>query len=617
MRSRTQNFMAAFTLGLIACAAATPCVAQRTESVPRYDPSSRVWSISIYKYDKEGRLEEVEDFDQNQRLRRRVRYYWNGPRPDVRVSDYWTDIPEGQVLKGEETTGYDGEGNEVSSGTAVFDKQGRQIGGAITRKNPDTGAKEELKYDPKTGKYEESAAAAPLAPPSPVGKDEKTKSELKDKSGKVQSARSVGVVYDRNGRTGDQVTLSLTNDPQRYENIPGLGVVIIINGSVGGNLEGVAVNLGDGRQQPASQPLTFQLSETASNIPVSLSSQGNPTPFAQGSVPVRPGGLTTSVARTGSPRDFRTPPVCQDMSFISGPLSGDGHVTRVMVDNQPAMIIAESPRTVYFDLPAGTSAGPHQLTVQDGARSAAFPIIKLGLAGGVDQPTLLRGQKTNYSVTVDFGELPDTIWQRGGGLSAELTNPSQIQQAAPGFHIPRDGEPGVVLLVITNESREAVSIKPSQGERVVLALHRQDFQNNRFTNRGEVQSKRSGSFLLNLLAQAFFAPIPGRGAGGDVLAGGPTTPEATPKNPVVAHQLPDDFKACEGDCNAVPSTKPSGQVSTISCRAITCKTPCHCELMRAQRGTHPDTKKPYPWERAAQPAEYKPSEYEYACFCEQ
>jgi hypothetical protein len=220
-------------------------------------------------------------------------------------------------------------------------------------------------------------------------------------------------------------------------------------------------------------------------------------------------------------------------------------------------------------------------------------------------------------VTVDFGELPDSFWQRGGGMSSELTNPSQIQQAAPGFHIPREGEPGVVLLVIINEAREAVSIEPSRDERIVLALHRQDFQNNRFTNRGEVQSKRSGRFLLNLLAQGFFAPIPGQEVGGGVLAGGPTTTETIQKNPVVAHQLPDDFKACDGECNAVPSTKPSGQVSTIRCRPITCKDPCHCELMRAQRGTNPDTKKPYPWERATQPAEYKPSEYEYACFCEQ
>src|SRR2546430_9272610 len=42
------------------------------------------------------------------------------------------------------------------------------------------------------------------------------------------------------------------------------------------------------------------------------------------------------------------------------------------------------------------------LIVQDGARGALFTIVRMGLTGHVDQPSLLRGQKTNYSVTVDF-----------------------------------------------------------------------------------------------------------------------------------------------------------------------------------------------------------------------
>src|SRR5262249_45734847 len=117
--------------------------------------------------------------------------------------------------------------------------------------------------------------------------------------------------------------------------------------------------------------------------------------------------------------------------------------------------------------------------------------------------------KTNYSVTLNFGSLPASVWQNGGPAS-ELMDPSALRTAANGFHVPQTGEPGVVLLAINNVSRETVHIIPSQNERVFFTLHEQDFQNNQFTTRGEVQSRVSGTFTIDLLAQGFFAPIKGQ-----------------------------------------------------------------------------------------------------------
>jgi len=68
----------------------------------------------------------------------------------------------------------------------------------------------------------------------------------------------------------------------------------------------------------------------------------------------------------------------------------------------------------------------------------------------------------------------------------------------------------VVLLAINNASRDIVSILPSQDERVVFTLHQQDFQNNQFTTRGEIESKVTGAFTIDLLGQSFFAPIGGQ-----------------------------------------------------------------------------------------------------------
>jgi hypothetical protein len=389
----------------------------------------------------------------------------------------------------------------------------------------------------------------------------------------------VGLVYDKNDRPGDQATMSITNDPKKYENIPGLGVVRMsinvpreANGQV--NLEAVAVDLGAGRPQTANQPLTLRIPSVVTEIPITLRSQGNPAPLVQANLPVPQGSAIPLLPNTGSPGDFTTPPVCKEMSFIRGPLTGDSNATRIMVDNQPATIIAESPRSVYFNLPAETLPGRHQLTVQDGTRSVSFPIVKMSISGHIDQPALQRGQKTNYSVTVNFGKLPQEFWQRGGGMSAELVNPLQIQQAAPGFHIPQAAEPGVVLLAISNASRDTVSITPSQNERVVIALHQQDFQNNQFTTRGEVQSKKSGSFVLDLLAEAFFAPIPGEQMPGELPAGGPTAPEPM-SNPIVANSSTSRTFCEKGSCaNRVDPNK------GIWCLSSGCnQNGCACHLI--------------------------------------
>ena len=421
----------------------------------------------------------------------------------------------------------------------------------------------------------------------------------------------VGVVYDRNSRPGDQVTMSITDDPKRYEKISGLGVKVLNvsvprNPSGQANLAGVVVNPGNGPRQPANQPFTLRIPETANNVPISLTSQGDTTPSAQTDVPLQQGGANPAVANTGGPSDFITPPVCQDTSFIRGPLSGNANMTRIMVDNQAAAIIAESPATVYFDLPTGTSAGPHQLTILDGARSASFPIVRMGITGHIDQPSLLRKQKTNYSVTVHLESLPDSLWQRGGGMSPELVNPGEIQQLAPGFQIPQAGEPGVVFLTVTNGSPGVVRIKP-----LLLALHQQDFQNNQFTSGGEVQSERSGGFVLNLLAQAFFAPIRGQAAPGGGIASGPTPPEPTPRT--VGRTFPEKLGSCSGSCPK-PVPVQAGFDQVISCQGTgDCPKNCSCHLLRAKKANPDD-----PWEEVPKPASGKPpydSAYEYYCLC--
>ena len=303
----------------------------------------------------------------------------------------------------------------------------------------------------------------------------------------------VGLVYDKDNRAGEQLTMSLTTNPKKYQNIPGLGVIemqapLKPNASGQATLEGTIVDLGDGRQQSATEPLTIQPASNTTSIPVKLSSSGNPNPLVQSNLPISTSASQTAVTNTGKPSDFTTPPVVLNTSVIHGPLSGNGNATRITVDNQPAKIVAESGKNAYFDLPASMPVASHTVVMQDGGRSAQFPIVNMTLVMQADQTQLQRGQSTNYSATVRIGPLPNEIWQRGG--------------------IP-PGQPGVVNLRVENASRDVVSIVPSQNEVVTRTLHQQDFQNGQFTLTGRIQSKQSGGFVLNGLAEASFAPIQG------------------------------------------------------------------------------------------------------------
>jgi len=324
------------------------------------------------------------------------------------------------------------------------------------------------------------------------------------------TAQLVGLVYDKDTRPGDQVTVSITTDPKDYQDIPALGVIEMeVPGAVGStaqaSLQGMVVDLGDGRKQSANQPLTIKIAQNVTAIPVTISQQGSATPIAQVRVPIAQGASPIAVTNTGKASDFSTPPAVQNVSFIRGPLSGDGDVTHIAVDNRPATIVAGTPRSAFFNLPAETTPGEHTLTLQDGDRAASATIVELGLIMQAGQLQLQRGQSTNYTATVLLGPLPDSVWQRGGS-SPELVNASQYSHA-PGFKVPQAGEPAAVLFRIENASRDTITIKPSQQEVITRVLHQQDFKNGQFLETGTIQSKKSGGFVINGTAQTFFAPI--------------------------------------------------------------------------------------------------------------
>jgi len=428
------------------------------------------------------------------------------------------------------------------------------------------------------------------------------------------TAQLVGIVYDKDSRPGDQVTLSVTTDPKKYEGIPALGVIemeIPRPAGVGQQaaLQGMVVDVGDGRKQPANQPLTCRLAQNATKIPVVISPTDNATAGTQSSVPLAQTQAPAAVANTGKASDFTTPPVVQNVSVINGPLSGDAGLMHIAVSNQPAPIVAATPRSVLFDLPGNISPGPQTLTLQDGERNASAPIVKIGLVLKADQLKLERGQSTKYSATVLLGPLPDSVWQHGGSCP-ELVNTTQAGKTAPSFHPPQAGQPAAVFFHLLNLSRQTVTIKPSQNEAVTRVLHQQDFHENQFIEAGVIQAIKSGGFNINVTVEAYFAPISFNESNRGVGEERPITTEPNP----FARQLPKDIVGCHrGYCKKIEKQNPSySQVIDVYCAPDTppCPNPCSCALFKAKSNEPNDS-----WKRVPGDKESKEDGFDYKCFC--
>jgi hypothetical protein len=446
-------------------------------------------------------------------------------------------------------------------------------------------------------------------------KQQDTSTEMSESSSQgMATAQLVGIVYDKDSRPGDQVTLSVTTDPKKYEGIPALGVIEVeIPHPAGVSqqdvLQGMMVEVGDGRKQPANQPLTCRLGQNATKIPVVISPTGNATVGTQISVPLAQGPPQAAVINTGRASDFTTPPVVQNVSVINGPLSGDAGLMHIAVSNQPATIVAATPRSVLFDLPRNISPGPQSLTLQDGERNASAAIVRIGLVLKADQLKLERGQSTRYSATVQLGPLPDSVWQHGGS-SPELVSTAQAGKSVSGFHPPQAGQPAAVFFHLVNLSRQAVTIEPSQNEAVTRVLHQQDFQENQFIEAGVIRAIKSGGFNIKVTVEAYFAPISFNESSRAV---GEERSIATEPNPF-ARQLPKDVQGCHrGYCKKIEKQNPDySQVIDVYCAPDTppCPKPCSCALFKAKSNDSNDS-----WKRVPGDKESKEDGFDYKCFC--
>ncbi len=190
-----------------------------------------------------------------------------------------------------------------------------------------------------------------------------------------------------------------------------------------------------------------------------------------------PGGASVATANvpiTGpglldNPAKFSCDPVNMASGPLSvpGPFDGDSGNTKVSIGNQPATVVAESPRSAVAIGP-NSPAGPTTITVNEAGQSASLPCNLLTLEMTVPKQTLLEGERTNLTLKVSgLSGLPDSAYP----IPCELTNesPQILRMDSPSVTaMPRGQalafgiEPNMVRGGVMTMNVGLVGIRPGQ-----------------------------------------------------------------------------------------------------------------------------------------------------------
>ena len=326
----------------------------------------------------------------------------------------------------------------------------------------------------------------------------------------LKTSSLIGLVLPTDCHPGDTLTGTVVLNPKDYEGIPALRVVelqVPLEYGADGKptLHGVTVDLGSGHGQPADGPITCTIPKDGSKISVTVGRTDTPQPIAKTDVPVKAQPPAASAPR------YVTPPVCVNNGgpqVIRGPFSGNGSTTNIEVGGRPALVIAETPREVYYNLPEGTAAGDNTVVVHERGKEVSFHVCVVNLGMSADRLTLLRGESTNFTATVSgLDGLPSSAWL--GGTPSDLVDLEWIRRVAPGLKMPRAGQPGVLLLTIENRSPDTITLEKAKGEVIVLTIDRGSLKNGAYEFRGTIHSKKSGGFSIHGTVVPFLAPAEG------------------------------------------------------------------------------------------------------------
>jgi hypothetical protein len=342
----------------------------------------------------------------------------------------------------------------------------------------------------------------PEKTPTPAPTPKSSQSSLPSTAPSSSSAEIRGVILPKTASHGE-VSGTGVSDPEHYADIPGLAVIPIPEPSGTASLQGLVVDLGDGKKQPADGPLTVQVPVVSRTVPVSVFDVDQPDqPIAQTTIPVENFTVPHSDA-SPAPSDCTMPPVAtagsvEVIHIASDQSSGDSTEMNVSVDDTPATIVAAKPGVVFWDVPESTSPGLHHVKFVPyrDATPIELPFYAVNLAMSADSTSMTRGESTQMHVSITGLEnMPASLW-RAAAPPSDLVDIASIEQRAKGFHPPKSSEAGAVLLLLENHSPAQIKMGKA-GDRIVLELHQSDFASGPYTYHDKLQSLSSGGFDIS------------------------------------------------------------------------------------------------------------------------
>ncbi len=441
----------------------------------------------VYKNGKGERIREDEFNGLGAKTKsKQIKSRWkNNQEAEVVITTYGTRFGVGGVVTNEEHIKYDKNGKEIEKIVySDYDKNGKPQTRTVTDKD---GTRTE-KWNPKAGEgMWEPASFAPGTQVSLV-------------------PTIIGVVRSARSQPGEPATISLVTHPENYDNVPGIQVEKLQLSlpkemASTGTLTGLVLDTGDGERRPADEPFTVQLPDggAVSSVTIVLQKRDDPERREQLDLPMR---WERRPAEVPSEAEFETPALYVDgaVQFMRGRFHGRAETTKIAVDGKTVKPLCESRHDIFYTLPPGTTAGPHEVQLQEETQRVTFVVYVLRLIMSADELELHKGQRTKWRATVSGPEtLPDWAWEHAE-VAPELASLGRIQQLAPGFRVPSKNEKGTILLRLENMSRDAITIGQ---EVVVLRLTQEEFRKGPYTYNGDILAKRDGRFRIDGLAAGF------------------------------------------------------------------------------------------------------------------
>ncbi len=476
------------------------------------------------------------------------------------ATTYW---PNGKV-KILKRTSYDTNSNFTLEIAEVYDESGKQVGGHRLTHTPATNVFHCYEWDTAASDYKEQKCPAGEGGGGEEGPEEARKYSYQEVARHIEAARNtaveeqkarrrrpmapepnagstvnkeVGLVMPAQVRPGTTVSGSVVEDPQNYEDMPGVTVfrftLPFSSAGTGSTLVDWEVVSGQASAQRADEPVTFALAPKSSEAKVTFQRPGSPTSSVSKLI-----SLAQSKAKPGGSKSFKAPALCvlEQLCPVSGPFSGDGRKTFAAFGDLPARIIAETPEMAYIAIPDRTGAGAPSLFIAEGPKLIALPVVVAELVLDPSHREITKGLAFAMNVRMEGPEeLPEQEWRPGNFPAANL---ALARQLVPGYKLPRerrearearehaagkDQQPGEkkregeehegggeILLIIKNVTPQLATLRNSQNQTYVFPLHAESFQRGGFSYDFVVEPVESGNFALKGYVIPFLAPVAGQ-----------------------------------------------------------------------------------------------------------